>query len=1040
MALHVASVASVQRPTGGRDRRPMLDRDLRIALEGDNLGEIAVGYYTDQVGSVHGDYVAVNVTGHLPAPTPRVRPVDRRGRDFPDLLGRHEVMRAVREAACAGHSVELVAPPGMGKSALLRHLAFRLPAPDDGVVWLSAADRPYDDLLEKLFDAFFQTQLPVKLHVNDLLPYLSGVKALLLIDDVGLSRDEVHALREALPRAVLVLACNERHLWGEGCAIALGGLRPDEGVALFARQVGRPLRLDEEIEASCLSIALRGNPLAISRSTGWPSAERWQRLAALLLAGGQTPATASTGLAGLVPPEEMIIAALAALDGAPAQPEHLKAVVRPECAAPFLRRLTERGLIEQMPDDSYRLAGGVATLLAGQDLSFWRDWWIGYYAPWAAFRRQAGLALLRDTDAIRALIRWAASVGRHRDVIRLTRAIEPALTLNRQWRAWSEIVELARGAAVAARLPAAEAWALHQQGTRALLEGRADAAHGALQQALELRQAMGDRLGAELTRYHLALLTPLPAISNGLGGPVAGASLTSPVKGTLALLGMLVLLGAGLLGRWQWGSAAEPLPTAPPVMTMMKIVVAEIATATPMLLPTSTPTPLPTPTPTPLPTATPTPLPTPLPTATALPTLPPPPPTASVNDPPLVQIFRPGSDQRFRVDELISFGAAIVDSEDEPVGSTLSWYSSLDGHLSNAAQFSGALSPGQHRITIRAVDGLGQPGEASINIYVDPLPDAAPKLTIEAPAPRDALVANQVIVLRAVASDQLDGDISEHVIWRSERDGVLGRGAELRHSFVAGDHVIVAAVTDASGQMSEQRVTLVITPSDSPPEVILVQPEVDVLLDAGAAVAVVGAATDPEDGNLTQQLQWFLNDGPQPVGQGESFELHLPPGSYYLTAAVTDSAGNEGRATVVFVVPGGPDVVITLQSVDVVYKLDEQFSIPVLLVVTNRGDKMADAFEITAEYRVDGFTSSAQLGDDSSHVFTNGPLAPGESFRYAGQVLIFARSELHGRTISLAVVADSCRSDEGFGATCRVVESDEGNNLSPVIDVALPAR
>ena len=82
MALHVASVASVQRPTGGRDRRPMLDRDLRIALEGDNLGEIAVGYYTDQVGSVHGDYVAVNVTGHLPAPTPRVRPVDRRGRDL----------------------------------------------------------------------------------------------------------------------------------------------------------------------------------------------------------------------------------------------------------------------------------------------------------------------------------------------------------------------------------------------------------------------------------------------------------------------------------------------------------------------------------------------------------------------------------------------------------------------------------------------------------------------------------------------------------------------------------------------------------------------------------------------------------------------------------------------------------------------------------------------------------------------------------------------------------------------------------------------
>jgi hypothetical protein len=1022
----------------------MLDRDVRIAVEGDNLGRIAVGHHINQVGSVHGDYVAVNVTGRPPAPTPRVRPVDRRGRDFPDLLGRSEVLRAVRGAARAGRPVELFAPPGMGKSALLRHLAFRLPAPGDGVVWLSAAGRPYEDLLEELFDAFFQTPTPVKLHVDDLLHYLSGVKALLLIDDVGLCREEVQALCAALPQAVLVLAGNERHLWGEGRVIALGGLRPDEGVALFARQVGRPLRLDEEVEARCLSIALRGNPLAISRSTGWPPAERWQRLAALLPAGGQMPATASTALAGLVAPEEVIIAALAALDGAPAQPEHLTAIVRPECAAPFLRRLTERGLIEQMPDGGYRLAGGVAALLAGQDLSFWRDWWIGYYAPWAAFRRQAGLALLRDTDAIRALIRWAASVGRHRDVIRLTRAIEPALTLDRQWRAWSEIVELARGAAVAAGLPAAEAWALHQQGTRALLEGRTDAARGALQRALALRQALGDRLGAELTRYHLALLPPLPQTLSGSGGPavglVAGAGLPSSAKGTLALLGMFVLLGAGLLGRWQWGSAAEPRPTPPPVTAVVEVLLAEMATATPMPLLAATPTPLPTDTPTPLPTDTPTPPPTATPSPTLPPPTPSPPPTASVNDPPLVQIFRPGNDQRFRVDELISFGAAIVDAEDEPVGSTLAWYSSLDGHLSTAAQFAGALSPGQHRITVRAVDGLGQPGEASINIYVDPLPDSAPTLTIDAPAPGSALVAGQVIVLRAVAGDQLDGDVSEHVIWRSERDGVLGRGAELRHSFVAGDHVIIAAVTDAGGQMTEQRVTLVVTPSDSPPQVTLVQPKVGMPLEAGVAVAVVGAATDPEDGNLTQQLQWFLNDGPQPVGQGESFELQLPPGSYHLTARVTDSAGNEGQAAVDFVVPGGPDVVITLQSVDVVQKLGEQFSIPVLLVVTNRGDKSADAFEITAQYTVDGFTSSAPLGDASDYVFTNGPLAPGESFRYAGRVLVSARGELHGRTISLLVVADSCRSDEGFGAMCRVAESDEGNNRSPVIDVVLPAH
>ena len=40
MALHVASVAPVQRPAEGRDRRPTLDRDVRISLDGDNLGQI----------------------------------------------------------------------------------------------------------------------------------------------------------------------------------------------------------------------------------------------------------------------------------------------------------------------------------------------------------------------------------------------------------------------------------------------------------------------------------------------------------------------------------------------------------------------------------------------------------------------------------------------------------------------------------------------------------------------------------------------------------------------------------------------------------------------------------------------------------------------------------------------------------------------------------------------------------------------------------------------------------------------------------------
>ena len=58
MALRVTSVASVQRPAEGRDRQP-------------TLVQIAVGNNLNQVGSVHGDTIVVNVAGRTPPPLPR---------------------------------------------------------------------------------------------------------------------------------------------------------------------------------------------------------------------------------------------------------------------------------------------------------------------------------------------------------------------------------------------------------------------------------------------------------------------------------------------------------------------------------------------------------------------------------------------------------------------------------------------------------------------------------------------------------------------------------------------------------------------------------------------------------------------------------------------------------------------------------------------------------------------------------------------------------------------------------------------------------
>lgn len=1035
MALRVASVAPVQRPAEGRDRLPTLAHNVRIAIEGDNLGQIAVGDALNQVGSVHGDYIAVNVADRIPPPMPRDRPVARRGRDFPDLLGRREEIGAAREAARTAQPVEFYGPAGMGKSALLRHLAFRLPAPADGVVWLSAADRPYADLLEKLFDAFYQTPRPVKLPADDLLHYLGNVNALVLIDDVGLSRDEVTALRAALPRVTLVLAGNERRLWGAGCSIFVGGLLPDEGVQLFSRQIGRPLCPDEEAEAHRLCTALQGNPLAIIQSAALTPGERYQRLGALWPTRNQGQAAT---LAGLSASERRIIAALVALDGAPTQPQHLAAVAHADDVAPILQELTERGLVEQMPDHRYRLAGGVAPRLAEQDLADWRDWWIDLFARWASFQKHADPALLlRDTDTIRALIRWAAATGRHRDVIRLTRAIEPALTLDRQWCAWSEIVELARGAAVAAGLPAAEAWALHQQGTRALLEGRTDEARAALERALEMRRARGDRMGMELTGYHLARLLPpppLPATANGSAGLVAGAGLGSSVKGMLALTGLLFLLGTGGLLGWRQQGSAAGLPTTPVPARAGEVAFQDAPTVVPMqltaALSSSTPPTIPTTMPTSLPTA------TLLPTAAATATLPPPtlppptlPPTVFFNKPPQVLITSPATGQRFRTDELIRFTAAATDPEDGPVDGTIVWTSSLDGTLATGTDFSGKLSPGPHTLTVRAVDRLGYGNEETIMIDVDPLPDLPPTLNIELVLDgRATLAAGTTILLRAVANDQPDGDISDRVIWRLEQQGILGKGRELRYAFTEGAHKLTASVTDDGGHTTEHQTLLPVGPADLPPVIMIVQPTDRGPFAIGAPVSVVGQATDVKDGDLTGQIQWFV-DGSEPVGRGGSLQLNLLPGFHTLKAVVMDSSGNERSATVTFVVPVGPDLRIALALRGNAQNQGQYFSIPVLITVTNQGDMPAQAFTIAAEYTINGSTNRMEPQS------TDAPLAAGKSIEYEREVLVYGQP---GQTIGLSVAADSCHDGQVALPSCAVVESNENNNSSAVIYVTLP--
>jgi hypothetical protein len=131
---------------------------------------------------------------------------------------------------------------------------------------------------------------------------------------------------------------------------------------------------------------------------------------------------------------------------------------------------------------------------------------------------------------------------------------------------------------------AAEAWALHQLGTRALCLNDMPTARSSLGRALEIREELGDEAGSAVTRHNLELSMAAPVVqtrvSEERGRWPAGK----------LLAGLAALLGAGALALWRLTAPPEPVPpTLTPLVTPSAVSLG--ASSTPLVLvtgPTST--------------------------------------------------------------------------------------------------------------------------------------------------------------------------------------------------------------------------------------------------------------------------------------------------------------------------------------------------------------------------------------------------------------------------------------------------------------------
>ncbi len=486
---------------------------IKAEIKGTVSSQVAVGNYILQFGDVNGGIVNVASPTAQPMIEPRARPVNMKPRPFPSLLDRAVETASIKSAFETSVPVSIFGMGGMGKTSLLRRVA-HLPKANkfaDGVVYLSAKDQGLDDLLQLLFDAFHTSPPNTKPTDGQIRNGLQDIQALILLDDISLERDSIESLLNTMPASMFVFASMDRSLWGEGQIVSLHGLPEHEALMLFEKELGRSLSDLETAAVKEILSTLEDQPLRILhiassvRETGRSISDIRDQLQGV----DSDTAVVQFSLALLSEFQKKILAVLAAAD-AVVPFQHVANLSEVHQPKKILDSLMVLGLV-QAHSPRYSLTAVTARTLPNLwDLTAWEDTLINYFSSWII--QQPNRGLMEDAmDVLLAVIQKADDKKRWQDVIQLGCAIEGSLVFLKRWQAWSGILSMILAAARVSGERKAEGWALHQLGSRALCIGMNDQARKMLTQALDIRQAIGDKAGMAITKHNLDVMNKIPS-------------------------------------------------------------------------------------------------------------------------------------------------------------------------------------------------------------------------------------------------------------------------------------------------------------------------------------------------------------------------------------------------------------------------------------------------------------------------------------------------------------------------------------------------
>ena len=383
--------------------------------------------YVVKIGDVNGGVVNIIKPSDKPKYSARSTPVAIKPRAFPSLLDRENEFETIKKASQLSTPVSVWGQAGVGKTSFIRHLTHTLDAGNftSGMVYLNASGLGYEDLLQALFDSFFDSDSSYKPTTAEITHALQNIKALIFLDDLKIGRDEATSILNAVPSSLFVLSSTERSLWGEGEVIPLRGLPESESLKLFEKELSRLLNDQEKPTVIKICSILQGHPLQIlqaaslARDSGKPVENL---LNEIINEKTENKSMAYMSMAKLSDSEKQILALLAAAGGNIVTLEHIKGIFKGGSGQNDIQRLVTLGLVQAHSPRFSITDALVSSISATWDLTSWQDILLNYAINWLS-QQPASVLVEESSGLLIHTIKNSGERKKWREVIQLGRAL-----------------------------------------------------------------------------------------------------------------------------------------------------------------------------------------------------------------------------------------------------------------------------------------------------------------------------------------------------------------------------------------------------------------------------------------------------------------------------------------------------------------------------------------------------------------------------------------------------------------------------------------